>query len=71
MSTNHHVTEEQIRERAYVLWKEAGEPEGRGVEFWQQASEELLPGSVPPKHENDIDEAGRQSFPASDAVNRT
>jgi len=30
-------TEEQIRERAYVLWELAGKPEGREHEFWHEA----------------------------------
>lgn len=37
-------TEEDIRERAYRLWEEAGRPEGDGVEFWVRAEEDLLGG---------------------------
>jgi Protein of unknown function (DUF2934) len=33
--------EEDIRTRAYDLWKQAGEPEDRDVEFWQLAEQEL------------------------------
>lgn len=33
--------EEDIRTRAYDLWKEAGEPEGRDEEFWLLAEQEL------------------------------
>jgi len=29
--------EQQIRERAHRLWEEAGCPEGRDNEFWQEA----------------------------------
>jgi hypothetical protein len=34
-------TEQQIRERAYALWEQEGRPEGRELEHWRQASEEL------------------------------
>jgi len=34
-------TEEQIRERAYVLWELAGKPEGREHEFWHEAEKEI------------------------------
>ena len=33
--------EEQLRERAYHKWEEAGCPCGDGVEFWLQAEAEL------------------------------
>ncbi|GAA0003600.1 DUF2934 domain-containing protein [Bradyrhizobium diazoefficiens] len=36
-----HPTEEQIRKRAFELWEQAGKPEGRENEFWQQAQREL------------------------------
>jgi hypothetical protein len=29
--------EQQIRERAFFLWQEAGSPQGREEEFWHQA----------------------------------
>ena len=34
-------TEEQIRKRAFELWEQAGKPEGRDDEFWDQAQREL------------------------------
>jgi Protein of unknown function (DUF2934) len=34
-------TQDQIRARAYQLWKAAGKPEGREDEFWYQAEREL------------------------------
>ena len=33
--------EQQIRERARRLWREAGKPEGRNEEFWRRAEQEL------------------------------
>ncbi|MBW7974066.1 DUF2934 domain-containing protein [Bradyrhizobium sp. BR 10289] len=37
----HEPTEQDIRERAHVLWERAGKPEGRGEEFWRAAEQEL------------------------------
>lgn len=31
------INENSIRERARWLWKQAGEPEGRDLEFWFEA----------------------------------
>ena len=33
--------ESDIRDRAYALWQQAGSPDGREQEFWQQAEREL------------------------------
>jgi Protein of unknown function (DUF2934) len=35
------LTDQKIRERAHRLWREAGEPCGRGKEFWRRAREQL------------------------------
>jgi hypothetical protein len=35
-------TEDEIRTRAFQLWKEAGEPAGMMDVFWYQAEQELL-----------------------------
>jgi Protein of unknown function (DUF2934) len=37
-------TEEEIRTRAFQLWKDAGEPDGMMEKFWYQAEKELLQG---------------------------
>lgn len=46
---------ELIRERAYRIWIEEGEPEGREEEHWAQA-------------EREIDEAGDLDVPRSEAA---
>ncbi len=33
--------EARIRERAYQIWEEEGQPEGRGNEHWAQAEREI------------------------------
>ena len=35
-------TEQEIRTRAYELWKDAGEPPGQMDQLWYQAEKELL-----------------------------
>jgi hypothetical protein len=34
--------EQSVRERAYLLWEEAGRPEGRAEEFWHCALDQHL-----------------------------
>lgn len=53
------------RELAYRLWEERGRPVGRPEEDWFEAERRLRSG----QHEADsaaVDEAVRESFPASD-----
>lgn len=38
---NAKPTHEEIQARAHRLWEQAGKPEGREQEFWQQAEREL------------------------------
>lgn len=33
--------EQQVRERAYALWEQAGKPEGKADDYWQQAEREI------------------------------
>ena len=40
------VSEEDIRQKAYLLWEEAGRPDSEGVEFWLRAEAELLSASA-------------------------
>jgi hypothetical protein len=46
--------EDRIRQRAYDLWLESGEPEGSEMDFWLQAEREIkgaeseAPGVAPP-----------------------
>ena len=35
-----------VTARAHALWRAAGQPEGRELEFWLQAEQELTPLSV-------------------------
>jgi hypothetical protein len=72
METSQEDVERRIRERAFALWQEAGCPEGRAEEFWFLARDsELQQTEVAPVLNDDLDLAGKDSFPASDPVNRT
>ena len=42
---NNNETERRIRERAFQIWIEEGQPEGRDKEHWERAEKEL--GSAP------------------------
>ncbi|ODT70475.1 MAG: hypothetical protein ABS75_12630 [Pelagibacterium sp. SCN 63-23] len=37
----HELDEQKIRDRAFQLWDQAGQPEGREQEFWYAAELEL------------------------------
>jgi hypothetical protein len=39
-------TEDQIRERAQIIWEENHRPDGRDDEFWHQAEKELSEGQL-------------------------
>jgi hypothetical protein len=41
------VFEGHIRSRAYELWLEAGSPEGRAEDFWEQARLQLTEQEAP------------------------
>ncbi len=41
MTRPSHITEDRIRERAYRLWLEEGQPEGKDAEHWEKARELL------------------------------
>jgi hypothetical protein len=43
---NYEEMKRRIEERARELWEAAGRPEGRDMEYWIKAEEELAPHSV-------------------------
>ena len=43
---NHDELKQRITERARQLWEEDGCPEGRDIEYWLKAEEELAPHSI-------------------------
>jgi DUF2934 family protein len=53
------------RELAYRLWEERGRPQGRPEEDWFEAERRLRSDQYE-SHSRAVDEAARESFPASD-----
>lgn len=47
------IDEEKIRQRAYELWQQSGQPEGAEEEHWRQAREELE-AQQPPAEANTL-----------------
>ncbi len=41
MARPHPISEDRIRERAYLLWIEEGQPQGKSAEHWEKARELL------------------------------
>lgn len=41
MTRPHPIPEDRIRERAYRLWIEEGQPQGKSTEHWERARELL------------------------------
>ena len=55
---------ESIAARAYELWQEEGCPEGRDIEFWYQAEQQLKAESADPsqiKEERQADDVSAGS----------
>lgn len=40
-SPNPHISQAEIAERAFILWEQAGRPDGRDLEFWLRAEYSL------------------------------
>jgi hypothetical protein len=59
---------QKVRERAYAIWEREGCPEGQAERHWLMAEQELRTGKHAdhPWSEDMVDEAGDESFPASD-----
>ncbi|HTW27949.1 MAG TPA: DUF2934 domain-containing protein [Acetobacteraceae bacterium] len=49
MSGPQEDLEQRIRERAYALWEEDGQPEGRSEEYWERARA-LIAAEDDPNH---------------------
>lgn len=47
-------TEDHIRVRAYHLWEASGRPEGRDLEFWEQAQQSAPEGAAAAKPERRV-----------------
>jgi hypothetical protein len=62
---NRQPDPQAVRDLAYSLWEQHGKPEGDAERHWLEAERQL---GVGPRTDNQrVDEAVRESFPASDA----
>ena len=62
------ITEERIRERAYRLWLEEGQPEGKASEHWEKARELLALESDPEEGKESLDEGYNKTGPWGEPV---
>ena len=65
MSDELMLLEQRIREKAYELWDEAGQPEGMEQEFWFRAELAIR------EEEAKLDKTLADTFPASDPPSAT
>ena len=68
MDTDFH---ERVRERAHQLWLQAGCPERRGDEHWQQAERDICDGMNVPPAETDLPVDADQLFASSHTLEQT
>lgn len=63
---------ERIRRRAYDLWEQAGRPEGREAEHWEQACREIeAEGGNPPTGSGGADQTTDGLGQATDDLPKT
>ncbi|QIG50804.1 DUF2934 domain-containing protein [Nordella sp. HKS 07] len=58
-----HITEERIRERAYRLWLEEGQPQGKDFEHWEKARELLALEADPEEGKDGVAEGHSKPGP--------
>ncbi|TMJ35194.1 MAG: DUF2934 domain-containing protein [Alphaproteobacteria bacterium] len=62
------ITEERIRERAYRLWLEEGQPQGKDAEHWEKARELLAIESDPEEGKEGVAEGYNKPGPWGEPV---
>jgi hypothetical protein len=62
------ITEERIRERAYRLWIEEGQPQGKDAEHWEKARELLALEADPEAGREEPDEGYNNPGPWGEPV---
>ncbi len=68
MARSPPITDERIRERAYRLWLEEGQPEGKASEHWEKARELLALESDPEEGKEGPDEGYNNPGPWGEPV---
>jgi Protein of unknown function (DUF2934) len=64
-------TDEDIRARAYHLWEANGRPEGRDLEFWEEARQSLSQNEAGAKSERGAKRSKRTSPAMPTGAKRT
>ncbi|WP_368904828.1 DUF2934 domain-containing protein [Taklimakanibacter lacteus] len=68
MTRSPHISEDRIRERAYRLWIEEGQPQGKDAEHWQKARELLALEADPKEGKEGIAEGANNTGPWDEPV---
>lgn len=68
MTRSSPITEERIRERAYLLWLEEGQPEGKDTEHWERARELLALEADPDEGKEAPDDGYNNAGPWGEPV---
>lgn len=63
-----HITEDRIRERAYRLWLEEGQPQGKDAEHWEKARELLALEADPEEGKEGVAEGYNKPGPWGEPV---
>jgi len=68
MTRPSHISENRIRERAYRLWIEEGQPHGKDAEHWEKARELLALESDPEEGKVGVGEGYNNAGPWDEPV---
>ena len=68
MTRSFHISDERIRERAYRLWIEEGQPQGKDAEHWEKARELLALESDPEEGKEKVTEGYNNAGPWDEPV---
>lgn len=68
MTRPSHISEDLIRERAYRLWLDEGQPQGKDAEHWEKARELLALEADPEEGKEGVDEGYNKPGPWGEPV---
>ncbi|MFZ5676969.1 MAG: DUF2934 domain-containing protein [Pseudomonadota bacterium] len=68
MTRQHPITDDRIRERAYRLWLEEGQPQGKSSEHWEKARELLALETDPEEGRESVVEGYNKPGPWGEPV---
>lgn len=68
MTRPHPIPDDRIRERAYRLWLEEGQPQGKSTEHWEKARELLALETDPEEGKAGVEEGYNNPGPWGEPV---